>query len=155
MHDSQYLLPWPVNPHSGLEKVLISPWLVTPLHICGVIPTPQSAISPETPPRYRRQLCPGIAGNSARSPTSPHHNSSRSPTLLPQTQTSPHRAPTSPHRAPISSHWMTSVRVFHDVSQCFKSVSWRFTSGSQCFTMYHNVSHVFYDILLCLTMLYV
>ena len=28
--------------------------------------------------------------------------------------------PASPHRAPISSHRMTRVRVFHDVSQCFK-----------------------------------
>ena len=39
---------------SGLEKVLISPWLVTLLHICGVIPTPQLPISPETPRWYRR-----------------------------------------------------------------------------------------------------
>ena len=49
--------------------------------------------------------------------------SALSPTSLSQTQTSPHRAPTSQHRAPISSHRMTIVRVFHDVSQCFKSVS--------------------------------
>ena len=39
----------------GLEKVPISPSLVTLLHICGVIPTPQSPISPETP-RERRCL---------------------------------------------------------------------------------------------------
>ena len=83
---------------AGLKKVLISPWLVTLLHICGVIPTPQSPISPETPRRYRRKLRADIAGNSAQSPTS-----------LPQTQTSPHRAQTSPHRAPISSHRMTTV----------------------------------------------
>ena len=38
---------------SGLEKVPISPLLVTLLHICGVTPTPQS---PETPRRYHRKL---------------------------------------------------------------------------------------------------
>ena len=38
---------------AGLERVLISPWLVTLLHIFGVIPTPQSLISPETPRQYR------------------------------------------------------------------------------------------------------
>ena len=38
---------------SGLEKVPISPWLVTLLHICGVIPTPQL---PETPSQYHRKL---------------------------------------------------------------------------------------------------
>ena len=37
---------------SGLEKVLISPWLVTLLHICGV--TPQSPISLVTPHNRRR-----------------------------------------------------------------------------------------------------
>ena len=36
-------------------------------------------------------------------------------------------------------------RVFHDVSQCFKSVSW-------FFMMKHNVLHVFHYVLLCLTM---
>ena len=35
-----------VDHWAGLEKVLISPWLVTLLHICGVVPTPQSPISP-------------------------------------------------------------------------------------------------------------
>ena len=39
---------------TGLEKVLISPWLVTLLHICGVIPTPQSPILPVTPSDRRR-----------------------------------------------------------------------------------------------------
>ena len=71
--------------------------------------------------------------------------SARSPMLLPQTQTSP-------HRALISSQRMTSVWVFHDVSQCFKSVSWCFTSGSRCFTMYHKVLHLFHDVLLCFRM---
>ena len=42
--------------HPGQEKIQISPWLVTLLHICGVIPTPQSPISPETPCRYRQKL---------------------------------------------------------------------------------------------------
>ena len=37
---------WKTN--SGLEKVPISPWLVTLLHICGVIPMMQLPISPET-----------------------------------------------------------------------------------------------------------
>ena len=41
---------------TGLEKVLISPWLVTLLHICGVTPTPQSPISPK--------LCTDITENS-------------------------------------------------------------------------------------------
>ena len=38
---------------SCLEKVPVSPWLVTLLHICGVIPTPQSPISLETPREFR------------------------------------------------------------------------------------------------------
>ena len=118
-HDSQYP-QWP-----GLEKVRIPQWLVTLLHICGVIPTPQSPISPETQRRYCRKLCADIAGNSAR-------------------------APMSPHRAPILSHRMASVLVFCDVSQCLKcfmmfhnvlSVSWCFTSGSRCFTTFHVLSH--------------
>ena len=99
---------------------------------------------------YTNSAIAVIAGNSARLPTSPHRapisshrmTSSRSLTSLPQTQTSPHRALTSLHRAPISSHRMTSVWVFLDVSQCFKTVSWCFTSGSQvsqCFTMFNNV----------------
>ena len=54
--------------YSGLEKLAISPWLVTLLHICGVIPTLQSL---ETLCRYRRELCTDIAKNSARAPMSP------------------------------------------------------------------------------------
>ena len=38
---------------AGLEKVLISPWLVTLLHICGVIPTPQSPVTPRDRRRRR------------------------------------------------------------------------------------------------------
>ena len=65
---------------------------------------------------YTNSAIADIAGNSARSPTSPHRATTsphrapissyrmtvRSPTSLPQTQTSP-------HRAPISSHRMTTV----------------------------------------------
>ena len=42
---------------SGLEKITISPWLVTLLHISRVIPTPQSSILPETLPQYCQKLC--------------------------------------------------------------------------------------------------
>ena len=38
----------------GLDEMLLSPWLVTLLHICGVIPTLQSPKWMETPCRYRR-----------------------------------------------------------------------------------------------------
>ena len=40
---------------TGLEKAVISPRLVTLLHICGVIQTPQSPISPITPRDRRRR----------------------------------------------------------------------------------------------------
>ena len=43
--DTTTLAAW----DAGLEKVLISPWLVTLLHIYGVTPNPQLLISPETP----------------------------------------------------------------------------------------------------------
>ena len=41
---------------SGLKKVPVSLWLLTLLHICGVIPTPQSPISTETQRQYCRKL---------------------------------------------------------------------------------------------------
>ena len=44
-----------ISNNSGLEKVLISRLLVTLLHIRGVIPTPQSPISPVTPRDLRRR----------------------------------------------------------------------------------------------------
>ena len=47
---------WKLANQAGLEKVPISPWLVTLLHICGVIPTPQSPILPETPSWYSWKL---------------------------------------------------------------------------------------------------
>ena len=40
-----------VQEQPGLEKIPISQGLVTLLHICGVIPTPQLLILPETPHR--------------------------------------------------------------------------------------------------------
>ena len=124
--------------NTGLEKRL--PWLVTLLHICGVIPTPQP---PETPRQYRRKLC-----------TSADFAMPSADVTAPLI--SPCRAPMSPSRVPLLLHWMASVWVFHDVSQSFKSVSWCFTSGSCCFTsgswwfvsftMYHNVLQVFNDV---------
>ena len=88
---------------AGSEKVPTSPWLVTLLHICGVIPTLQSLISPETPHRYLRKL-----------------------------RTSADVAALSDDVAAPMSHRMASVSwcftsCFHDVSQCFTSVSWCFT----------------------------
>ena len=52
------------NHQPGLEKVLISPWLVTLLQIFRVIPTPQSPISPETP-RDRRRCRAEVCSSSA------------------------------------------------------------------------------------------
>ena len=106
-----------LHPKSGLEKVPISPWLVTLLHICRIIPTPQSS---ETPRRYRRTECR---------------------CCWPSADVAD-RVPILPHRAPISSHRMASVRVFHNVLT-FKSVSWCFTNGSWCFTMFHDVLQCF------------
>ena len=65
------------------------------------------------------------------------------------------RSPMSPHRAPISSHRMMSVLVFHGILQCFKSVSWCFASGSRCFTMYHCFTclMMFYYVKQCFMML--
>ena len=61
--------------------------------------TPQGMFGKSTHIQYRRKLRADIAGNSARSPTSPR-----------QATTFPHRATTSQHRSPISSHRMTSAR---------------------------------------------
>ena len=112
-HSGYNVLQW-CNP--GLEKVPISPWLATLLHISGVTPTPQLPVTPRDRRCLRIERISLYRMTSARSPTSPR------------------QVPTSPHRAPISSHRMMSVRMFHDVSHCFKSVSWCFTSGSWCFT---------------------
>ena len=91
---------------AGLEKVPISPWLVTLLHICGVYTN--SAIA-----------CSDITGNSARAPISRH----QAPMLPRRASMSPHRALMSPHRALISSHQMESVWAFCDVLQCFNPLT--------------------------------
>ena len=53
---------------------------------------------------------------------------------------------------PISSHRMTSVRLFHDVSQCFKSVLWCFTVVYDVFLVVHDVSQCFKSVSWCFTM---
>ena len=80
---------------SGLEKTPISPWLVTLLHIHGVIPTTQLPISLETSPQYCRKLhsSAGIAARSTDVAT--------------------------PSADIVASNG--SVWVFRDVSQCFMS----------------------------------
>ena len=92
------------NLFTGFEKVPISPWLVTLLHICGVIPTPQSPISPKTPETLR----------DCRAERRRHRAERRCLRIE--------------HRYCHIEWW-----VFHDVSQCFKSVSQCFKSVSQCF----------------------
>ena len=103
---------------TGLKKVPISPWLVTLLHICGVIPTPNITrnsvpISPATPhehlychverqSRYANRRCLCI------------------------------------ERQYHQVEW----RVFHDVSQCFKSFM-MFYQGSSCFTSGYDVLQCF------------
>ena len=97
------------------------------------------------------KLCADTDGNSAGVPISPRRaliSACRAPISPCWVPMLPQRASMSPHRAPISSHRMVGVWEFHDVSQCFKSVSWCFT----CFTIYHNVLQVLHDVLLCLTM---
>ena len=47
-----------------------------------------------------------------------------------------------PHRVLILSHQTATARVFHDVLR-FTSVLWCFSSGLQCFTMFHTVLQVF------------
>ena len=95
---------------TGLKKVLISQWLVTLIHICGVIPKP---VSPVTPCNRR---CLRIERRYRH----------------------------------IKWRVFKSFGMFHNVL----SVSWCFTSGSRCITMYHNFLHVFHDVSLCLTMFY-
>ena len=101
---------------SCLEKVPISPWLVTLLHICGVTPTPQSPISPKTPRdrRQRRRLriecrCLRIERRYRR----------------------------------IEWRVFKCFLMFHNVLR----VSWCFTSGSQCITMFYMCFMMFYYVL--------
>ena len=109
---------------AGLGKVLIYPWLVTLLHICGVVPTPPSPISPETPRDRRRRR---IERRRLRIEWPPRDRRHRCPK----------RRRLHIERRYCRIEW----RVFHDVSQCFKyfmmfhnvlSISW-------CFTMFNNV----------------
>ena len=91
---------------------------------------------------YTNTAIADIAGNSPRSRISP-------PRRLRIERRKP---PMSPHLAPISSYQM-SVRLFHDVSQCFKSVSWCFTSVHdvlRCITMFDKCFMMFYYVLWCL-----
>ena len=140
----------------GLEKVLISPWLVTLLHICGVIPTPQS---PETPWRYRRQLraivdvaTPSADGTapSADVTASSDDVSASSVDIVasndlraigdvaaPNADVSTSSADVSASSADIVGSNDDCFMMFHNVL----GVSW-FTSGSWCFTC----------VLWCLTM---
>ena len=50
------------------------------------------------------------------------------------------RSQTSPHRASVSSHTRIEWRVFHNVLR----VSWCFTSGSRCITMFYESFMMFY-----------
>ena len=140
-HELPLLLRQP--PHSlqsGLEKVLVSPWLVTLLHICGVIPTPQSPVTPHD--RWRRRAEHRrlrIERRYRRIKWPPHGRRRRCPKR---------------RRLRIERRYRRIEWPLSSVSWCFKSISWCFTSGSRCFTMYHNVWHVFHDVLLCLTMFY-
>ena len=100
---------------SGLEKVPISPWLVTLLHICGVIPTPQS------PSRYLRKLRVS-ADVSALSADIVALNGEYFMVF--------HNVLRVLHDYLLVVHDV--LLVVHDVSECFISVSW-------CFTMFNNV----------------
>ena len=65
---------------------------------------------------YTNTAVADIAGNSALEPMSPY-----------QAPISQHRAPMMPHRSPMLPHRdaTKSVRVLHDVSQCFKGTVWQ------------------------------
>ena len=109
--------PWTV----GLEKIPTSQGLVTPLHICRVIPTPQLPNSPET-------LC-----------------------LVPISLTEHWCCHIECRFHCIERHVCECFMIFTCVlwcftsgSQCFTSVSWYFMSVSQCFMMFsesHNNRH--------------
>ena len=104
----------------------IYPWLVTLLHICGVIPTPQSQISRETPRRYRRKL--------------------RASADIDASEWRVFECFVMFYECFMMFH--NVLRVFHNVL----SVSWCFTSGSWCFTTFHDVSQCFTSVLWCFTM---
>ena len=110
---------------AGLEKVPISPWLLTLLHICWVIPTPQS---PETPRWYRRKLL-ASAENYARAPKT-----------------------TRERRCCPAEHQYCRIewRVFRDVSLCFKC----FMMFHNVLRVFHDVLLVVHYVLRRFTMYY-
>ena len=112
---------------SGLEKIPISPWLVTLIHICGVIQTRQS---PKT--LSERQYC-HIECDITASSADVFASNGECLTVSWSFK---------------SVSWcFTSGSWCFTSGSCFNSGSQCFTSGSQCFTMFH-------DVLLCLTMFY-
>ena len=126
----------------GLEKVPISPWLVTLLHIClcSVIQTPQLPISPETPRRYCRKLC--VSADVA---------APSSDVTAPSTDVYALSLDIVALNGEFKCFMMfdTVLTVFHDV---FTSGSWCFTSSSRCFMLFHDVSQCFTSVPWCFTM---
>ena len=121
------------NNITGLEKVPISPWLVTLLHICGVIPTLRSPIFPETQSRYHQKL------RASANVATPSADISASSAYI-----------VASNGECSSASWCFTM--FHDVSQCFKSVLWCFTCGSRCFTKFVALSQCFTSVSWCFTM---
>ena len=118
---------------AGLEKVLTSPRLVTLLHICGVIPTPQSPVTPRDR-RCRRserqRLC--IERRYRRIEWPPRDRRCRCPKRR--------RLHIERWRFRIERRYCRiEWRLFHDVSQCFK-----------CFIMFYMCFMMFYNVLWCL-----
>ena len=124
----------PTRMRKGLEKVPISPWLATLLHICGVIPTSQSPVTPRDRQRLRiewRRHCIECRYRRIKWPPCDRHAKRR--------------------RLRIERRYhRIKWRVFHDISQWFKSVSWCFISGSWCITMFYMCFIMFYYVLWCL-----
>ena len=127
----------PGGPSPGLEKVLISPWLVTLLHICGVIPTPRDRRRRRAERRHLR-----IQRRRPRIEWPPRDRRRRCPKRR--------RLHIERRRLRIERRYRRiEWRLFHDVlsvswcftsgSRCFTCVSWCFTCVSWCFTMFYNV----------------
>ena len=120
---------------AGLEKIPISPWSVTQLHICGVIPTPQSQILPETARelqccRSEHRCCAPSADVSALSANIVASNGECS----------------------IVS-WFSMI--FHNVLKvlgCFISGSRCFMCVSRCFRIFYDSFLMFYYVYQCFTM---
>ena len=105
----------------GLEKVLISPWLVTLLDICWVITTPQSPVTS----RDRRRHC-------AERRRLRNERRYRHIEWPPRDRW---------HRCPIRRRLhieRRSLRIEADIV----------ASNDECFMMFHNVLRVFHDVLL-------